>query len=80
MIAILKLTLATRIIWFERVRIRKFLADLDRQDAAIGDIALSSGQLRRLGAGAARLSAAADKACDRIIGKRLTGIRRVMPA
>ncbi len=52
---------------FERVRIRKFLADLDRQDAAIGDIALSSAQLRRLGAGAARLSAAADKACDRII-------------
>ena len=53
--------------WFERVRIRKFLADLDRQDAAIGDMSLSSGQLRRLGAGAARLSAAADKACDRII-------------
>ena len=54
---------------FERVRIRKFLAGLDRQDDAIGDIALSSGQLRRLGAGAARLSAAADKACDRIIGQ-----------
>jgi tRNA(Ile)-lysidine synthase len=52
---------------FERVRIRKFLADLDRQNAATGDIALSSGQLRRLGVGAARLSAAADKACDRII-------------
>jgi len=52
---------------FERVRIRKFLADLDRQDAATGDIALSSGQLRRLGVGAARLGAAADKACDRII-------------
>ena len=52
---------------FERVRIRKFLADLDHQDAATGDIALSSGQLRRLGAGAARLSAAADRVCDRII-------------
>ena len=52
---------------FERVRIRKFLADLDRQDPAIGDVALSSGQLRRLGAGAARLSAAADRGCDRII-------------
>ena len=52
---------------FERVRIRKFLADLDRQDASIGDIALSSRQLRRLGAGAARLSAAADRVCDRII-------------
>ena len=52
---------------FERVRIRKFLADLDRQDAATGDIALSSGQLRRLGVGAARLGAAADKACDRLI-------------
>ena len=52
---------------FERVRIRKFLAELDRQDAATGDTALSSGQLRRLGAGAARLSAAADKVCNRII-------------
>jgi tRNA(Ile)-lysidine synthase len=52
---------------FERVRIRKFLADLDRQNAAAGDIALSSGQLRRLGVGAARLGAAADKACDWII-------------
>jgi tRNA(Ile)-lysidine synthase len=52
---------------FERVRIRKFLTNLDRQDASIGDIALSSGQLRRLGAGAARLSAAADKACDQVI-------------
>jgi tRNA(Ile)-lysidine synthase len=52
---------------FERVRIRKFLADLDRQDPAIGDIALSSGQLRRLGTGAARLSAAADRVCDQII-------------
>ena len=28
---------------FERVRIRKFLADLDRQDRAISDVALSSG-------------------------------------
>ena len=52
---------------FERVRIRKFLDDLDGQDTSIGDIALSSAQLRRLGAGAARLSAVADKACDRII-------------
>jgi len=52
---------------FERVRIRKFLAELDRQDAATGDTALSSGRLRRLGAGAARLSAAADKVCNRII-------------
>jgi tRNA(Ile)-lysidine synthase len=52
---------------FERVRIRQFLADLDRQDAATGDTALSSGQLRRLGAGAARLGAVADKACDNII-------------
>jgi hypothetical protein len=52
---------------FERVRIRKFLADLDRQDAATADTALSSGQLRRLGAGAARLGAVADKACDNII-------------
>jgi tRNA(Ile)-lysidine synthase len=52
---------------FERVRIRKFLADLDRQDAATVGTALSAGQLRRLGAGAARLGAAADRACDRII-------------
>ena len=52
---------------FERVRIRKFLADLDRQDRAISDVGLSSGQLRRLGAGAARLSAVADRVCDRII-------------
>ena len=52
---------------FERVRIRKFLADLDHQDRAISDVALSSGQLRRLGAGAARLSVAADRVCDRII-------------
>ena len=54
---------------FERVRIRKFLADLDRRDPAMIDIALSSEQLRRLGAGAARLSAAADRACDRIINQ-----------
>jgi tRNA(Ile)-lysidine synthase len=52
---------------FERVRIRKFLADLDRQGAATADTALPSAQLRRLGAGAARLGAAADKACDDII-------------
>jgi len=52
---------------FERVRIRKFLADLDYQNAAFGDITVSSGQLHRLGAGAARLSAAADKVCDQII-------------
>jgi tRNA(Ile)-lysidine synthase len=52
---------------FERVRIRKFLADLDRQDRGISDAALSSGQLRRLGAGAARLSVVANRVCDRII-------------
>ena len=52
---------------FERVRIRKFLADFDRQDQAISDVALSSGQLRRLGAGAARLSGTADIFCNRII-------------
>ena len=52
---------------FERVRIRKFLADFDRQDRTISDVALSSGQLRRLGAAAARLSGAADRVCDRII-------------
>ena len=52
---------------FERVRIRKFLADLDGQDPAITGIALSSEQLRRLGAGAARLSTVADGVCDRVI-------------
>jgi len=52
---------------FERVRIREFLADLDHQDRASSDVALSSAQLRRLGAGAARLSVAADRVCDRII-------------
>ncbi|MDC0648961.1 tRNA lysidine(34) synthetase TilS [Alphaproteobacteria bacterium] len=52
---------------FERVRIRKFLADLDRQDPVVENIALSSGQLRRLGAGAARLSAAVDMICDQIM-------------
>jgi tRNA(Ile)-lysidine synthetase-like protein len=52
---------------FERVRIRKLLAYLDHQDQTIIDVALSSGQLRRLGAGAARLSVAADRVCDRII-------------
>ena len=52
---------------FERVRIRKFLADLDHQDGAISDVVLSSGQLRRLGASAARLSLVADRVCDRII-------------
>ena len=52
---------------FERVRIRKFLADLDRQDRGISDATQSSGQLRRLGAGAARLSVVANRVCDRII-------------
>ena len=52
---------------FERVRIRKFLAELDREQPAIVDTSLSSNQLLRLGAGAARLSAVADRVCDRII-------------
>jgi tRNA(Ile)-lysidine synthase len=52
---------------FERVRIRKLLADLDRQGQTNSDVALSSGQLRRLGVGAARLSVVADRACDNII-------------
>ncbi|MDB3880204.1 tRNA lysidine(34) synthetase TilS, partial [Alphaproteobacteria bacterium] len=52
---------------FERVRIRKLLADLDHKDRAISDVALSSVQLRRLSTCAARLSVVANRFCDRII-------------
>lgn len=51
---------------FERVRIRNFLAGLDRPAAVSGGP--SSVQLRRLADGAARLMAAAETACDQLAG------------